>query len=377
MKNFLFRVDADQSIGFGHYKRCSAILDELDRDATTILLTKSDNDFDSAPFKKKIILNDFPDINSEISFIKRIIKENEIDVLISDINNYKATENPGEYREYIEKLNSLMYDTKDNTVGPRSISKQELIKEFMGGESTKKIVVLISFEDFKIYDVNADIIVIPYVGSENLKIDQKKKKKYLLGPKFFVLRKEFIANKAIKKTSNKRKKVLVSMGGSDTNNLTSQVIKALSKISIELEVFVVKGPLSNFTAEQIQNSFRNSNSNFEIINSPKNMSDLMKKSDIAITTSGLTQYETSAMGLPAIVISINDYHKYVVDEFAKSNSIVSFGLFNKSFSNKLKKEVHRLLKNTDLINAMSKNGKGLVDGLGAQRILDKINLQLN
>ena len=29
-----------------------------------------------------------------------------------------------------EKLNSLMYDTKDNTVGPRSISKQELIKEF-------------------------------------------------------------------------------------------------------------------------------------------------------------------------------------------------------------------------------------------------------
>jgi len=346
LKNILFRVDADQSIGFGHYKRCSAILDELDRDATTILLTKSDNDFDSTPFKKKIILDDFPDINSEISFIKRIIKENEIDVLISDINNYKATENPGEYREYIEKLNSLN-------------------------------VVLISFEDFKIYDVNADIIVIPYVGSENLKIDQKKKKKYLLGPKFFVLRKEFITNKAIKKTSNKRKKVLVSMGGSDTNNLTSQVIKVLSKISIELEVYVVKGPLSNFTAEQIQKSFRNSNSNFEIINSPKNMSDLMKKSDIAITTSGLTQYETSAMGLPAIVISINDYHKYVVDEFAKSNSIVSFGLFNKSFSNKLKKEVLRLLKNTDLINAMSKNGKGLVDGLGAQRILDKINLQLN
>ena len=30
----------------------------------------------------------------------------------------------------LEKLNSLMYDTKDNTVGPRSISKPELIKEF-------------------------------------------------------------------------------------------------------------------------------------------------------------------------------------------------------------------------------------------------------
>ena len=32
--------------------------------------------------------------------------------------------------EIFEKISSIEYETKNNTVGPKSISKQELIKEF-------------------------------------------------------------------------------------------------------------------------------------------------------------------------------------------------------------------------------------------------------
>jgi len=341
LKNYLFRVDADQSIGYGHYKRCLTILDYLDNNARSVMLTKSNALLDSNNFLNKIKLKKFSDISSEISFIDRIIKEYKIDVLISDINNYKTFKNPDVYKNYIDHLNGLK-------------------------------PILLSFEDFKIYDVNADIIVIPYIGSEKLNIDQKNKKKYLLGPKYFILRKEFISNKR-KKITEKAKTILISMGGADSNNLTLNVINVLSNIGIDLKLNIVKGPLSSFSSKQCNQILRKPNISFKLFNSPDYMSKIIEKSDFAIVSSGLTQYETSAMGLPAIVISINDYHKKIVDEFATQNSIISYGVFKEKESYKLERLVHKLVDNKDLINIMSENGKNMIDGFGAKRILNKIN----
>ena len=100
-----------------------------------------------------------------------------------------------------------------------------------------------------------------------------------------------------------------------------------------------------------------SDKSFKIYESPGNMAEIMGKSDLGIFSSGLTQYEASAVGLPAIVISLNDYHKQVVDEYAKMDSIISFGILNSSKTKILEKTISNLINDQYLRKKMSINGK--------------------
>ena len=81
--------------------------------------------------------------------------------------------------------------------------------------------------------------------------------KLLLGPKFAMLRKEFLAYKSWQReTAPVAKKILVTLGGSDPDNVTLKVIQAL--IDLDLHVKVVIGG-SNPHLREIENFLHSQN----------------------------------------------------------------------------------------------------------------------
>lgn len=344
MNNVLFRVDANDKIGLGHYKRCATLSKRLRNHTNIYYLTKSDLIVDLNKNKgyTTIKIDAESQLGQEIELTNKLINNHMVDVIFADIKHHDVLKNENKYLNYLKKLHGLS-------------------------------PLLVLFEDLEINTKCADLIVIPYVGAESLQL--KDTSKYLLGSKYFVLRNEFISIPQVNKGSDV-KSVLVSMGGADVNKLTVKVVEVIIAISKKIHINIVLGPISRSKRKDIMNLFNSSFDSYEIFESPNNMAQLMNESDLGVFSSGLTQYEASAMGLPMIIISLNNYHRHVVDEFEKMKSCISFGVFDEGRKLCLQKSIHNLMVDKIVRYDMSNNGKKIVDGKGTDRIIKNIQSRL-
>jgi len=273
--------------------------------------------------------------------IKSLINNRSTKVILLDINYCSTIEQRYEYFDFLQELKTLDF-------------------------------FLITFDDLS-SDVlfPADIVIIPYVGGESLKVHKKVGSTYLLGPKFFPIREEFL-NVTKKQSPQNVKNILITMGGSDSNQITIKVVKALSKLKLNVHLKVVSGSLSQLSDEQVRALLPNYDGNFQVIKDAHNMAELMSESQLAITNSGLTKYEMANMGLPAIVISNNSKHAALMVEFASYGTVVHLGANEEVTEETILCAVTALIKDEIKRKIMSTAGKQLVDGMGMERIFDSI-----
>ena len=149
-------------------------------------------------------------------------------------------------------------------------------------------VRLIVFDDIghlKFY--SADIIINQNIFAKKIKYSRSSDSKLLLGEKYFLLRNEFLRVKKNKKHGHIRR-ILVTMGGSDNKNITVMMINALNHLRGEVyEIFVILGPhyKEKFELNAICNRSPHKIKKFYHV---KDMSNLMKRVDFAISAGGST-----------------------------------------------------------------------------------------
>lgn len=311
-----------------------------------IFLTKSDQ-IEKQITNKGFKIRKIPktsSIEEELSYIKLLMFDNKIKIVLLDINNYVTFRNLDEYKIYLDKLKKLP-------------------------------LFLISFEDFKDYPCASDIVIIPYLGAEGIKLHNKHTCKYLLGPKYFILRDEFLKIKqvAIRK---KVESILITMGGSDPKGITMKVLKALDSTDIEVKLNVVIGKFSQISKNNVKKVLRNYKGKNSIAKDLNNIAQIMSESDIAIINSGLTKYEISATGLPGIVISNNEKQCKTMNEFAKCGSVIHLGEVNAVQTHQITYAVRTLINNYNKRKQMSDIGKSLIDGKAMDRIFSEIPKEL-
>ena len=276
--------------------------------------------------------------NHALKEIKRLKNNYSAKVIFLDINHSLTVEKRYEYLHILQKLKAMNF--------------------------------LLTLEDLSSEVFPADIVIIPYVGAESLKI-QKKWITISFRSKYFPIREEFIKVKRNNTPIKNVKTILISMGGSDPKKITIKVVKALSKLKYKVHLKVVLGILSQISNDQIKTLLKNYVGNFQVIRNIQNMAELMNESQIAITNSGLTKYEMASMGLPAIVIS-NTKHAELMDDFAKYGTLVHLGNNEKVTEENIFSAVTALMKDEIKRGKMSIAGKQLVDGNGFERIFNYI-----
>jgi len=125
----------------------------------------------------------------------------------------------------------------------------------------------------------------------------------LLGTRYVLLRREFLKWRGWKREIPEvARKVLVTMGGSDPDNVTLKVIQALQQVDVDgLETIVVVGG-GNPHYEELQSSVQESRFPVLLESNVTNMPELMAWADVAVSAGGSTSWELAFMGVPALVL---------------------------------------------------------------------------
>jgi len=191
---------------------------------------------------------------------------------------------------------------------------------------------------------------------------------FLLGLEYVLLRPEFLAERGARKHLKFGRKVLITMGGSDPENLTAKALHAISRCSNECEARVVVGAGNPWTGE-LRSLAGQLTPQVQLQVNPPNMAQLMSWADVAISGAGSTCWELAYMGLPAIVIALSNDQVAVADGVARNGIGVSLGWHANLSEETMAEVLLDLLRDHERRVAMGARGQRLVDGRGAERVV--------
>lgn len=313
------RTDASETIGFGHLKRCLVLAREL--------ASKQEVIFISHPFKEAVSLiqqSGFKVItltprrrsyqNDEAKEVARIIKRKKIDKILIDFKRNVS-------RSYIQGLKKT-----DATI----ILLDNL------GEGRK----------------DADVVIYPTAWlSAYHEIEKGIKGKLYHGWDYVIVDKKFFGQR--KRAAEGELKILVTMGGSDSQDVTSYVVKALRKIKENFFCTVVVGPAFKKKKWHVDDK------RFKFQYDVKNLAPLMLESDIGILLLGVSVYEAAAARLPIVLISVSERNRRAAEVFREYGTSIYVGDFKKIDEANFVKQVRRLLDDRKLRLSMQNQAKRL------------------
>lgn len=136
----------------------------------------------------------------------------------------------------------------------------------------------------------------------------------LLGPKYLIMRDEFIeARQHLRKRTGEVKRLLLFMGGTDPTNETLKVLQALEETSTvfeRIDVVVGNGNAHKVEIEQIC-----CKRNFHYHCQIDYIAKLMQQADFSIGAGGSTTWERCYVGLPSSCTIVAD-NQFVTTEYA-------------------------------------------------------------
>ena len=195
----------------------------------------------------------------------------------------------------------------------------------------------------------------------------------LLGTRYVLLRREFWQWRGWQRTvSPVAKKVLVTLGGADPDNVTLKVIQSLQLVEVEkLDAVIVIGG-SNPHYENIKIAVQDSRFAIRLERNVTNMPELMAWADVAISAGGSTCWELGFMGLPSILLILAENQRAIAEGLENSGCFVNLGWHEKLDIRNTARWLHKLLVSSKRRSNITKSLQELVDGQGAFRIVTQL-----
>jgi UDP-2,4-diacetamido-2,4,6-trideoxy-beta-L-altropyranose hydrolase len=191
----------------------------------------------------------------------------------------------------------------------------------------------------------------------------------LLGSEYVLLRREFVRFTKWRRTiPTHGKRLLVTLGGSDPDNVTEGLIRALSNFGAVEATVVVGG--ANPHREELEALAIASSPNIRVRSDVRSMAALMARSDVAISSGGSTVWELAFMGLPSVVGAATAGEELVLEGLKSHGLFLPVGRFAGIQGDDVLHRAMELLGDVRARTAMSSRARAVVDGRGASRVLD-------
>lgn len=200
----------------------------------------------------------------------------------------------------------------------------------------------------------------------------------LLGTRYVLLRREFLKWREWRREIPKvARKVLVTLGGSDPDNVTLMVIKALEQVKVDgLEAVVVVGA-SHPHIHELTQIVQASPIPIRLEINALNMPALMAWADVAITGAGSTCWEFAFMGLPSTILVLAENQKQIGEYLDAQGVAIHLGVGQNIRASDASQSLAGLLTDFERRSTMSRNGRLLVDGQGAVRVATEMTCPLS
>ncbi len=342
------RTEANRTTAMGHMMRCLSIADAAVRLGISVTFIVAEEGSAEIPEEKgfeTIVLDTaFDNLESELPLMKEIIEDRAVNVLLVD--SYFVTE------KYLETLSTLTHVAYIDDLYEAVWPVQTIIN----------------------YSVNASEL--PY--EKDYPGVQK-----LIGCGYMPLRPEYSlvtgaygGTPVIHTIKSSVKEILVTSGGSDENHFLLNFIKEAGKCGFlkGVRITVIAGRFNEDLRLMKEESAAMRNGPWIMVyDSIPTLRDAFLKTDIAISAGGTTLYEIAATGTPGICYTLADNQKKNAEGFYKGGYLEYAGdLREDGFYQKLMEKLESLMSNTYKRQEMSQKLRKLVDGRGAERIVEAL-----
>ena len=348
--SLVVRADSTTQIGIGHIMRCIALAQawqDNGGDVTFLSYCESvglrkrimDEGFDFVPIEKP-----YPDPND----LKRTL------LILSNSTNPTNRTNPTNLTPTPWLVIDGYHFTSDY---------QRQVKE-----AGHRLLVIDDMAHFDHY--YADVVLNQNINAETLQYSCEPYTRLLLGTRYVLLRREFLGWKGWKREIPPvARKVLVTLGGGDPDNVTLKVINALKKLKIsDLDVRIVVGP-SNPHLPDLRNAVRYAPCPMHCVENASKMPELMAWADIAVSAGGSTCWEMAFMGLPSLIITVANNQHGVGTYLKQAGAGVHLGWFEDLRVESLAEQCNIVIYNRIMRAGFYKAGKKLVSGNGVAEII--------
>ena len=196
----------------------------------------------------------------------------------------------------------------------------------------------------------------------------------LLGLEWAPLRNEFV--EAVRRPRGQTRaedgerptRILVTLGGGASSDLTYRVIQGLDAVALPLEVRVVVGTADSQT-DRLRRKPKLARHPTRMLHEVSDMSGLMDWADIAVAAAGSTSWELAWMGVPWISITRADNQRPIGEAVGQAGMALSLGWHENVDESAVSRAVARLIRDPEQRRLMSARGVSALDGLGARRIV--------
>lgn len=230
------------------------------------------------------------------------------------------------------------------------------------------------FEDYSHRQISVDIIIDANLATETTPIfqDSYSYKLLLAGPQFLVLGAEYRhALNYYGVGARRENSLLVTMGGSDRQKATEQVLASLSKKYNPFDsVTVVIGPLVvESRIHEMRALLPSQNTRFVL--APKSLLEEYQNHSHAIGAGGVSAYERAKLSLPSLNLVTELNQKRVVSEIENLGLGVGLDAMGPNWQTRIPESVQTLFEIRDLSTKEVDNGN-IIDGFGSDRLALKL-----
>jgi UDP-2,4-diacetamido-2,4,6-trideoxy-beta-L-altropyranose hydrolase len=196
----------------------------------------------------------------------------------------------------------------------------------------------------------------------------------LLGPRHALLRREFrVWDGAPRIVPEVARRVLVTLGGSDPDNVSARVLAALRDVDAPLEVQVLIGG-ANPHREALERAAAACPHPVELAVDVLDVRERMAWADLAVAAAGGSTWELARVGTPQIAIVLADNQRPAGRALGEQGLAVSLGWHADLSAGDIAGAVAGLAADAARREDLSRRGRELIDGRGALRVLGAMGL---
>ncbi len=350
-----FRADASASIGTGHIMRCLTLAKEMRNQGITCYF-----------FCRHIPESLAQTVTSSGHILVRLIRQD----LSPNLNNLEHASWLGvnqifDAQECLEAIKQHQLDWM--------IVDHYALDHCWEEHITSAGLHLAVIDDLADRGHNSSIFINQNLIENPLSLYADKLPKHcrlLVGPKYALLRDEFLNTKGLNPVRTKLANILVFFGGVDADNLTSLALDALNTLNyLNLTVDAVIGSLHPDKVK-IQQICEENGYHCHI--QTNRMAKLMAQADLAIGAGGSASWERAYLGLPTLIVSVAKNQTNIAKSVGQYGAAIYLG--EKKDLNKeiLRNEILYIHKNPEVLQKMSQKCLTLCDGQGKHRIIKAI-----
>lgn len=195
----------------------------------------------------------------------------------------------------------------------------------------------------------------------------------LLGERYTLLRKEFTAWRGYQKQiTDNVENILITLGGSDPNNITALILEAFQLVKIpSLHLTVVIGG-SNPHHESLECLARKCTHAIRLLKDVADMPQLIAEADIAIAAGGSTNWELAMLGVPSLIFVLAENQIEIAQTLHEKGIVISLGYAQEAQQEEFLFQFESLCCDRQKREKMSQAGQALIDGEGCDRVLMRL-----